>query len=200
MTPTDSNEDNDNNNEAEDNDKNNDTDNGDNGDNNSTCNSSGDSHHDGNLNIANAPFLDTMISWSGSKFVRSIKLLMFPTLSATVGWSGANRHSSSTMNLYACLRCKCNVHRAATRRTRRAVTASDATRHTFDRPWMCVNSLPFLTMATLSLHPLNVPVMYTCDIDSHGPHARADARHGTSRHRHGRTHTCVPPWSHRNTV
>ena len=38
----------------------------------------------------------------GSKFETSTKLLIRPSISATVCWSGANRHSSSTTNLKAC--------------------------------------------------------------------------------------------------
>ena len=38
-----------------------------------------------------------------TKSLTSMKLFTLPSMSATVGWSGANLHSSSTMNLNACL-------------------------------------------------------------------------------------------------
>mmetsp|Transcript_10539 Transcript_10539/g.31746 ORF Transcript_10539/g.31746 Transcript_10539/m.31746 type:complete len:261 (-) Transcript_10539:189-971(-) len=65
----------------------------------------------------------------------SMKLLMRPSMSATVGWSGAKRHSSSTTNLYACL-------------PRR-------------RSWMYVKSLPLRCIGICRSQLLNVPVMYT---------------------------------------
>lgn len=37
--------------------------------------------------------------------MRSMKLLMLPAVSVTVAWSGAKRHSPSTINLYACFFC-----------------------------------------------------------------------------------------------
>ena len=63
-------------------------------------------YKDGCIHDSNPTFIRLASKFSSpvypTKSLTSMKLFTLPSMSATVGWSGANRHSSSTMNLNAC--------------------------------------------------------------------------------------------------